>query len=101
MAAIQTVPEVLLDGKSPALVVPRHGVLTLFGFGIRVYVERGHLTIEDGIGAERRKARFPRVGHSVRRLVMIGSDGMVSLSALRWLADQDAAFIMLIGTDQC
>ena len=95
MAAIQTVPEVLLDGKSPALVVPRHGVLTLFGFGIRVYVERGHLTIEDGIGAERRKARFPRVGHSVRRLVMIGSDGMVSLSALCWLADQDAAFIML------
>src|SRR5271170_4686634 len=95
MAAIQTVPEVLLDGKSPALVVPRHGVLTLFGFGIRVYVERGHLTIEDGIGAERRKARFPRVGHSVRRLVMIGSDGMVSLSALCWLADQDAAFLML------
>src|SRR5271170_351927 len=95
MAAIQTVPEVLLDGKSPALVVPRHGVLTLFGFGIRVYVERGHLTIEDGIGADRRKARFPRVGHSVRRLVMIGSDGMVSLSALCWLADQDAAFIML------
>jgi CRISPR-associated endonuclease Cas1 len=95
MAAHQTVPEVLLDGKPPALVVPRHGVLTLFGFGIRVYVERGHLTIEDGIGADRRKARFPRVGHSVRRLVVIGSDGMVSLSALRWLADQDAAFIML------
>src|SRR5271156_5675326 len=95
MAAVQTVPEVLLDGKSPALVVPQHGVLTLFGFGIRVYVERGHLTIEDGIGADRRKARLPRVGHSVRRLVMIGSDGMVSLSALRWLADQDAAFIML------
>jgi CRISPR-associated endonuclease Cas1 len=28
-------------------------------------------------------------------LVVIGSDGMVSLSALRWLADQNAAFVML------
>lgn len=26
---------------------------------------------------------------------MIGSDGMISLAALRWLADQDAAFVML------
>ena len=96
MAAIQTVPEVLLDSKSPALVViPRHGVLTLLGFGIRVHVERGHLTIEDGIGADRRKARLPQVGHGLRRLVVIGSDGFVSLAALRWLADQDACFVML------
>ncbi len=95
MAAIQSVPEVLLDSKSPALVLPRHGVLTLFGFGIRVHVERGHLTIEDGIGVDRRKARLPKVGHGLRRLVVIGSDGFVSLSALRWLSDQDAAFVML------
>ena len=27
--------------------------------------------------------------------MVIGSDGLVSLAALRWLADQDAAFIML------
>jgi len=27
--------------------------------------------------------------------VVIGSDGMVSLAALRWLADQDASFVML------
>jgi len=31
----------------------------------------------------------------VSRLVVIGSDGFVSLGALRWLADQDAAFVML------
>lgn len=95
MAASQTVPEVLLDSKSHLLIVPRHGVVTLFGYGIRVQVERGHLTIEDGIGADRRKARFPRVGHGLRRLVVIGSDGFVSFSALRWLADQDASFVML------
>ena len=76
-------------------IAPKHGVVTLFGYGIRVYVERGHLIIEDGIGSDRRQARFPRVGHGLRRLVVIGADGMVSLAALRWLADQDAAFVML------
>jgi CRISPR-associated protein Cas1 len=73
---------------------PSRGVVTLFGYGISVRVDRGHLVLEDGIGA-RQKNRFSRVGHGIRRLVVIGSDGIVSLSALRWLADQDAAFVML------
>jgi CRISPR-associated endonuclease Cas1 len=51
--------------------------------------------VEDGIANNRRQARFPRVRHGLRRLVVIGSDGMVSLAALRWLADQDASFVML------
>ncbi len=70
-------------------------MITLFGFGIRVSVDRGHLSIEDGVGTSRRRARLPRVGHGLRRLVIIGSDGMVSLAALRWLADQDAALVIL------
>ena len=75
--------------------VSRYGVLTLSGYGIQVRVDRGHLLIEDGIGGERRHYRFPRVGHGLKRLVVIGSDGMVSLAALRWLADQKAAFTLL------
>lgn len=75
--------------------VPRNGVLTLFGYGIQVHVDRGHLVVEDGIGAERYHYRLPRVGHGLKRLVVIGSDGLVSLAALRWLEDQDAAFVML------
>src|SRR5579862_9773288 len=81
-----------LTAQAPA---PPHGVLTLFGYGISVRVERGHLTYEDGIGPNRRYARIPRVGHGLQRLVVIGSDGFVSLAALRWLADQNAAFVML------
>src|SRR5438309_5524304 len=77
------------------VLTPRHGVVTLFGYGIQVRVDRGHLILQDGIGADRRYGRFPRVGHGLRRLVVIGADGMVSLAALRWLADQDAAFVML------
>ena len=75
--------------------IPRHGVLTLFGYGIEVRVDRGHLVVEDGIGEDRRKIRLARVGHGLKRLVVIGTDGYVSLAALQWLADQDASFVML------
>ncbi len=94
MVARQTVPQHPPQCNFTPL-VPRQGVVTLFGYGIKVHVDRGHLTIQDGIGATRREARLSRVGHGLRRLVVIGSDGMVSLSALRWLADQNAAFVML------
>jgi len=91
MAATKTLPQLSQSHNCP---VPRHGVVTLGGYGIRVRVDRGHLLLEDGMGAERRRYCLPRVGHGLKRLVVIGSDGMVSLAALRWLADQDAAFAM-------
>jgi CRISPR-associated endonuclease Cas1 len=81
--------------NSPTAIEPRHGIVTLFGYGIGVRVERGHLVLEDGVGIDRHYGRFPRVGHGIERLVIIGSDGNLSLSALRWLADQNVAFIML------
>jgi CRISPR-associated endonuclease Cas1 len=92
MAATQTVPQLLQTRNSLTF---RHGVLTLFGYGINVCVERGHLIVKDGIGADRVQAWLPRVGHGLRRLVVVGADRFVSLAALRWLADQDAAFVML------
>ena len=105
MAATETVAHSLRVRKSSVSgilaanphfgITPLHGVVTLFGYGIQVRVDRGHLILEDGIGADRRYARFPRVGHGLQRLIMIGADGMVSLSALRWLADQNASFLML------
>jgi CRISPR-associated endonuclease Cas1 len=107
MAATQTVHQIphsckpdnrLQTNQIPAempVLTPRHGVVTLFGYGTSVRVDRGHLVLEDGIGAVRRKGRFSRVGHGLQRLVIVGSDGNVSLAALRWLADQNAAFVML------
>ena len=98
MAATQTVVQRarLRNSATPSeLKIPKGGVITLVGYGIRVRVDRGHLILEDGIGSDRRCARLPRVGHGLRRLVVVGNDGVVSLAALRWLADQDAAFVML------
>jgi CRISPR-associated endonuclease Cas1 len=87
MAAFATLPHSHSIRKS--------GVLVLSGYGIRVQVNAGHLLAHDGIADERRTIRLPRVGHGLRRLVIIGSDGFVTFEALRWLADQDAAFVML------
>lgn len=88
--------------QSPSLCKPdlassisKQGVLQLSGYGIKVSVDRGHLCIEDGIGADRHHCRLPRVGHRLRRLVVIGSDGFISLQALRWLADQNCALSFL------
>lgn len=91
MAASSTLPQQPVNRKSP---ISKTGVLILNGFGIKVRMQSGHLEIEDGIGPERRRIRLARVGHGLKRLVVIGSDGFVSLAALRWLADQDASFAL-------
>src|SRR5207247_5414479 len=80
------------------LVIPqisKLGVLTLYGYGIRVRMQDGHLEIEDGIGPERYKFRLPRVNHQLKRLVCISEDGFITLSALKWLSDVGASFVML------
>lgn len=92
MAANETVNQFPSIRKSS---INRTGVVLLSGFSIKVRVHSGHLELEDGVGLERRRIRLARVGHGLKRLVCIGSDGFVSLSALRWLADQEVAFTML------
>jgi CRISPR-associated endonuclease Cas1 len=92
MAATRKLSQLTPTNK---LSIPRRGVVTLFGYGIQARVERGHLLLDDGIGADRRHFRLPRVGHGLQRLVIIGADGMLSLAALRWLADQGVALTFL------
>jgi CRISPR-associated endonuclease Cas1 len=90
MAASSTLPHSFATPQ-----ISKSGVLTLYGFGIRITMQTGHLQIEDGIGLERRRLRLPRVGHRLKRLVCIGDDGFITLGALRWLSDVSASFAML------
>jgi CRISPR-associated endonuclease Cas1 len=87
MAASHTLPHSHAIRKS--------GVLVLNGYGIRVQVNAGHLLLHDGIADQRRTIRLPRVSHGLKRLVIIGTDGFVTLDALRWISDIGAAFVML------
>lgn len=62
-----------------------HGIYVLTGYGLRIAVERGHLVVEDGLGKHRRRESFSRVDDSLKRLVVIGSSGMITLDAIAWL----------------
>lgn len=72
-----------------------NGVLVLSGYGVRVAVRRRHLEVEDGIGRDRRRGRFSRATARLRRLVILGRTGTISLDSLRWLRDVGAGLIQI------
>ena len=61
------------------------GMLVLWGFTLRVAVERGHLLITDETFGVRRVLRLSRIDRDVRRLVVVGSSGSITLDAIKWL----------------
>ena len=75
--------------------ISRDGILVLDGYGISVSVERGHLVYNDGFGQQRRSGRVARATGRLRRLVVIGHSGLVTLDALRWLHGVGASFVHL------
>ncbi len=79
----------------PADLTPPRGVLVLSGYGLDVRVWRGRLRVADGIGKERREALVHRATGRLRRIVVLGHTGSVSLEALRWLADVGAGYLQL------
>jgi CRISPR-associated endonuclease Cas1 len=66
------------------------GIAVAHGYGLKIRVENRHLIVEDGFGRQRRTRRFHRTD-GLRRLVIIGRSGYVTLDALRWLHDTGAA----------
>ena len=84
------------NAASPSLAtnpVGSDGLLVLSGYGVRVAVERRHLVIRDGFPSERRESRLSRATCGLKRLVVLGHSGTVSLEALRWIQDVGAAFV--------
>jgi CRISPR-associated endonuclease Cas1 len=74
----------------------RHTVCVARGYGIKVRVgQRGHLIVEDGVAHDRQTRLYHRVTGKLRRLVVIGQTGYITLDALRWLHDARAALIHL------
>ena len=63
------------------------GVCVADGHGVKIHVDRRHLVVEDGIGRSRRERRFHRATGELKRLVILGTTGFISLEAVRWLAD--------------
>ena len=62
---------------------------------MKVYVERGHLVVHDGVGRNRETRRFHRATGDLKRLVVIGHTGFVTFEALRWIRDIGAVFVQI------
>lgn len=75
----------------------RQGVLVLSGYGLRVSVERGHLVCSDGYCDVRRRLRLHRATSGLRRLVQLGTSGIITLEAVRWLHGIGAGLVQLTG----
>jgi CRISPR-associated endonuclease Cas1 len=77
------------------IAVTRDGICVVDGYGIEIRVDRGHLVIADGVGRIQRSSRFARATCGLRRLVLLGHTGYVTLEALRWLDDVGVRLIHL------
>ena len=75
-----------LDLERPVIeqLEQHHSVATVVH---RIRVDKRHLVVEDGIGHSRRERRFHKATSDLKRLVILGTTGYISLEAVRWLAD--------------
>src|SRR5205809_6472809 len=71
--------------------------LTVSGYGLRFFVERGRLVIEDGFANEgqRRRLVLSRGTCTLQRIVVLGRTGLITLDALQWLADLGIALLFV------
>jgi CRISPR-associated endonuclease Cas1 len=82
--------------RSPILEqIPKHGILFMAGFGLRLQVKSGHLNAEWGIGEERHRLCLPRVARNLRRVIVVSSDGFATFDAIRWISDIGASLVFL------
>src|SRR5437867_1797035 len=73
----------------------RSGLLVLQGWGLQVNVRRNRLVIADGLGSRRRQGELFRASSGLKRLVIIGRAGGLSLAAIGWLRDVGAELAVL------
>ena len=73
----------------------RDGICVAQGYGLKIYVQRGHLVVEDGIFDERSIRRYNRATSRLKRLFVIGHTGFITLEAMRWIRDVGATFAQI------
>ena len=73
-------------------------VMVADGYGLTLSVRHRHLAIHDGVGPHRRTRLVPRGQRSIRRIVVLGHTGTITLDAVRWCTDVGIALLQ-IDTD--
>jgi CRISPR-associated endonuclease Cas1 len=70
-------------------------VIVADGYGLSLTVNRGHLIVADGIGKTRRTRKVPRAQRIIRRILILGHTGHLTLEAIRWCHDTGIAIVHL------
>lgn len=76
------------------IVCPRSGVLALSGWRLALGVHAGHLRLSEGVDGDQREGCLTRTA-GLRRLLLIGRTGYITLSAVGWLHDVGAHLLLL------
>ena len=71
------------------------GVCVVDGYGVQVRVRNRCLIVSDGIGRFRRERSFAKPLVSIKRLIIVGHEGAITLEALRWLTDAGIGFLLI------
>lgn len=74
---------------------PGDGICVAEGHGLKIHVSHGHLAVHDGRGRDRRERRYNRATSKLKRLIVLGDSGYITLDALQWLRDTGAALIQI------
>jgi CRISPR-associated endonuclease Cas1 len=75
--------------------IPKHGTLFMWGFGLRLQIQNGHLCAEWGVGRDRHKVRLSRVSRDLKRVIVVGNGGFATFDAINWITDIGASLIFL------
>lgn len=76
----------MLDTEAWTAAVKDPDVMVVDGHEVKLMVRNGQLEVTDGVPGNKRTRKLARVPRVVKRLVILGGNGLVSLEALRWLA---------------
>jgi len=70
-------------------------VIVVDGFGISLTVKRGQLIVKDGFGKHRRERTYAQAERVLRRIIIAGRDGYLSLGALDWCRHHHVSVVTL------
>lgn len=62
-------------------------VAVAHGYNVQLRVCGGQLVIRDGMGRHQRERKYPKADRTLRRVVITGTTGYVTLEAYRWCTD--------------
>jgi CRISPR-associated endonuclease Cas1 len=70
-------------------------VAIVHGFNVQIKVKDGQLYIKDGIQSSQRERCYPKIDRSLKRIVVTGQTGYITLDAYQWMHEHGISLTTL------